>query len=215
MKTSPLFPALDQYITGLSEEFDQISPERKADLERLAAFMVTSIQKDQTAKAIVICTHNSRRSHMGQLWIAAAAAHFGIGKVMTYSGGTAATAFFPGAIAALERAGFQFKTLKPGDNPHYEAHLGPDLTVGPLFSKTFDDSFNPSQGFAALMVCSEADEGCPFVPGASVRISLPFVDPKHADGTAEAADAYDLACRKIARAFTYAASKAATDLLVH
>jgi arsenate reductase len=33
------------------------------------------------------------------------------------------------------------------------------------------------------MVCSEADASCPTVKGASVRISMPYLDPKHYDGT--------------------------------
>ena len=32
------------------------------------------------------------------------------------------------------------------------------------------------------MVCSEADEACPFVKGATLRLSMPYLDPKILDG---------------------------------
>ena len=34
------------------------------------------------------------------------------------------------------------------------------------------------------MVCSEADEACPFVKGAALRLSMPYLDPKIYDGGA-------------------------------
>jgi arsenate reductase len=37
------------------------------------------------------------------------------------------------------------------------------------------------------MTCSEADKNCPIVLGALDRISLPYNDPKEADGTPEEA----------------------------
>ena len=52
------------------------------------------------------------------------------------------------------------------------------------FSKHYGDPANPQQGFAALMVCGEADAACPFVKGAALRVSMPYLDPKIYDGGA-------------------------------
>jgi hypothetical protein len=43
-----------------------------------------------------------------------------------------------------------------------------------------------------------SDEACPVVSGAEVRISLPFNDPKHSDGTPSETEKYNEACRRIA-----------------
>jgi hypothetical protein len=64
--------------------------------------------------------------------------------------------------------------------------LGPFETLE--FSKKYDDPANPPEGFAALMVCGEADAACPLVKGAAVRISMPYLDPKiYDDSSFEAA----------------------------
>ena len=52
------------------------------------------------------------------------------------------------------------------------------------FSKTYSDASTPQSGFAALMVCGEADAACPIVRGAALRISMPYLDPKIYDGSA-------------------------------
>jgi hypothetical protein len=120
--------------------------------------------------------------------------------VHTYSGGTASTAFNPRALAAIERAGFQVEEREgtPG-NPHYIVSAGKNLHSQPMFSKKSDDGANPESGFCAIMVCTDADEACPFVPGADDRISLPYDDPKAFDGTAQETAKYDERCRQIAR----------------
>ena len=47
----------------------------------------------------------------------------------------------------------------------------------------FDDISNPKGEFAAIMNCSSAENGCPFIPGASLRIAIRYDDPKFYDGT--------------------------------
>ena len=42
----------------------------------------------------------------------------------------------------------------------------------------------------AVMVCSHADENCPFIPGVRKRLSLPFEDPKEFDGKVNEKEAY-------------------------
>ncbi len=208
MPQDSLFEPLARYASGLPAEFGQIPDARKAVLEKLARYMREQRRAGGPVRLTVICTHNSRRSHIGQLWALAAAAWYGVEGVQSFSGGTEATAFHPNAVAALQRAGFEIRREVEGKNPVYAVRYSGDAPAVRAFSKRFDDAANPASGFAAILVCSEADEACPFVPGADVRIALPFEDPKQADGSPEEQQAYDAACRLIAREFFFAMERA-------
>jgi len=203
MYAQTLLPKLTTYCNGLPGEFDMIAEKRKELLADLGEFIVQTIQTDTPVRLTVICTANSRRSHMGQLWLQTAAAFYGIRKVETSSGGTNASAFNPRAVAALIRAGFEIQILGSSDNPQYKARYGEGYAPVIMFSMKYDDETNPHSGFAAIMVCSEADAACPVVPGAEARFSLPFEDPKDADGTADESLVYDERCRQIAREMFY------------
>jgi len=186
--SSPFYPTLHRTIQRLDESVDAISPERKMRLAPLSDFIQARLDQNSSVQLSFICTHNSRRSHLGQIWAATAAAHCGVPGVTTFSGGTEATAFNPRAIAAIERDGFLVKN-PGGTNPHYEVSWGPDAPPMTCFSKIFDDPANPSEDFAAVMTCTDADQNCPVIIGAT-RISLPYDDPKAADDTPEEAIRY-------------------------
>ena len=183
-------------------EFNQIPEERKALLEQIANYIQTKRQSHQEVQLVYVCTHNSRRSHFGQVWSAVAAAYFGIDKVKTYSGGTEATAFHPNAIASLRRLGLEIQANGKTSNPHYDVKFGDDLSIR-CYSKTYDDSSNPQNKFAAIMTCSDADENCPFIPGVELRIGTTYHDPKTFDGTAQEAEKYDERSAEIARDCLY------------
>lgn len=183
-----LHPMLQKTITTLLAEVDSVPSERRELVARVTAFVQERVDAGQPTVLNFICTHNSRRSHMGQIWAAASAAHFKIPGVRTLSGGTEATAFNPRAVAALERDGFLVRN-PGGENPHYLISLGPEFPELECFSKTFDDPFNAADDFAAIMTCTDADQNCPAVIGAT-RISLPYRDPKEADDTPEEAARY-------------------------
>jgi len=204
-----LFPRLNALTTTLLEESPQIPKERQALLEKLAGY--TAQRKGGSAKLNFICTHNSRRSHIAQIWATAGAAYFGIPGVETYSGGTEATAFNPRAVAALQRAGFQIEN-SGGENPHYRVHFAEAQPPLRCYSKTFDDPANPKLGFAAIMTCSDADENCPFIPGAAFRLPLTYDDPKVADGTPEETARYDERVRQIGREILYTMQLAAQKM---
>lgn len=201
-----MFPALKAYADSLTAEFDEISDERKAALEQMAAYIRGQKDSSLPVQLTFICTHNSRRSHMGQIWAAAAAAYYGIDAVATFSGGTEATAFNPRAVAAMERAGFEIDGTGES-NPRYRVHLQQGDAGLMCFSKKYDDAANPQKDFAAIMTCSQADAECPYIPGAKFRLSLPYNDPKEADGTSEEAARYDERCRQIGRELMYVFSK--------
>ena len=204
---SKLFAAVDNYLDQRSREFDTIPSERKAKLDKIARYVAKQLKSGQTAKLTFICTHNSRRSHMSQIWAAVAASRYEIQGVETYSGGTEATAFNPRAIAAIERAGLQVAKPDIRTNPRYEVRYRE--TAAPLicFSKVYNESPNPKEDFCAVMTCSQADTNCPVVKGSASRIAVPFDDPKVADGTPEEASKYDERCEQICREMLYVFSQ--------
>jgi arsenate reductase len=203
--TEVLYPSVAAYLAERQAEFDQITPERKAALAKLSAYIREHASGEKPARLIFVCTHNSRRSHLSQLWAAAAARAYGL-PVITYSGGTESTAFNPRAVAAVERAGMQVHQTFQDSNPVYHVRFGETAPVQTCFSKRYDHAPNPKDGFAAVMVCGDADRRCPAVRGADARFAIPFVDPKVSDGTAREAATYDERCAQIAREMLYVMS---------
>jgi len=197
---------LKKYVAGVVSRLNAIPATRKRDLERLAEFVRERHSAGEIARLTFICTHNSRRSHLAQLWAATAAAYYGVEGVATYSGGTEATAFEPRAVAAIERAGFTVE-CPGGDNPRYQVKYSPNASAMTCFSKKYDDPPNPREAFAAVMTCSQADEACPLVRGATFRIPIQYDDPKAADGTPEEAATYDDRCLQIATEMFYVLSR--------
>lgn len=198
----PLNDRLAAYVVERLAEFDLIDAPRRAQLEKLTAYVAQRSEAGEPAKLTFICTHNSRRSHLAQLWAAVAAEHFGIEGVENYSGGTEATATNPRTVAALRRAGFEVTTDGPDEeNPRYTVSFG----AGPIecFSKVYNEPPNPSEGYCAVMTCSHADQSCPIVPGAAARVAIPFDDPKLADDTPAETLTYDERCAQIAREMLY------------
>lgn len=191
------------YIEEAQKGFDAIPADRKKQLKKIALFVESKIKAGEEAKLIYICTHNSRRSHMSQLWAKVAADYYGVEGVSTYSGGTEATAFNPRAVAALERAGFDIKKANDADNPVYEVTYASDAPAQKAWSKRYFDEENPQENFAALMTCSSADKNCPIVNGATLRIAIPYEDPKVADGTPGEAAKYDERSKQIATEMMY------------
>lgn len=203
-----MYPELEEYIHTIKDEASSISEDRRKKLEKIADYIRNKVEAGEVAKLNFICTHNSRRSHLCQIWAAVLADHFELDNVQTFSGGTESTAFNPRAVEAIRRAGF--KVDNPGgENPRYEVYFDDDSQPLICFSKTFDDPANPSKSFAAVMTCSDADKNCPHVPGAEKRFSIPYIDPKGSDGTDRETETYDERCRQIATEMHYLFSKAA------
>lgn len=161
-----------------------ISKERKEILLPLIDYIQSKIENNEDIRLNFICTHNSRRSHLSQIWAQTMALHFQIPNVFCYSGGTEATAMFPKVVETLENQGFQIQKISNSENPVYAVKYDENSHPIICFSKTYDSEFNPASKFAAIMTCSSADQGCPFIAGAEKRIPVQYEDPKAFDGTA-------------------------------
>jgi len=198
---------VSETIKKLTQEFDLIPDKRKGVLERIPAFISGNVLEQLTSDLIFICTHNSRRSHMAQVWAQTAASYFSIPNVNAYSGGTEATAFNPRAVDALRRIGFKIDLASSGINPKYVVRYSDEHPGFEVFSKRYNEGGNPNVGFAAIMTCSHADENCPIVVGSSIRLSLPYDDPKSFDGTSVESDKYTERSLEIGREMLFAFSQ--------
>jgi arsenate reductase len=206
MSTYKVLPAVEGTIDKLIEEFNQITDERKSAISHLKMYIAQKKQAEKKISLNFVCTHNSRRSHISQIWAQTAAHYYGIADVETFSGGTEATAFNPRAVTAMKQAGFEITTIKDDKNPVYKVKFSNDAPALTVFSKRYDDDFNPKADFAAIMTCSHADENCPFIPGAK-RIALTYNDPKDFDGTPLEAAKYTERVHEIGREILYAFSQ--------
>lgn len=198
-----VYPTLETYIQTITKDFSKIPNERKTQLKKIALYTETKIKSGEDADLLFICTHNSRRSQMSQIWSQLAANYFGLKHVKTYSGGTEATAFNPRAVEALKRAGFKISKLSEDKNPIYKVTYNDTDYSLTAFSKKYSDAPNPQSNFCAIMTCSQADQTCPFITGQSLRIALPYEDPKAFDGTPEESKMYDERCKQIATEMFY------------
>ena len=194
---------IKSYCEEVISEFEEIPSSRKALLEKLAAHINFKLQSGMPVNLVYICTHNSRRSHFGQIWAKAAADYFDVPRVYTFSGGTEATSFNRNAINALIRAGFLVNSVSADKNAVYQVMYDTARTPVECFSKVYDHPANPHQDFVAIMTCGEAEENCPFIPGAELRIATTYDDPKAFDNTPLQDAKYDERCRQIARETMY------------
>jgi arsenate reductase (thioredoxin) len=205
-----MFQKIRMYCDNLKSEFSHIPQERKRLLEKLADYIKSKNSAGKSVKQVYICTHNSRRSHFGQIWAKVASDYYQIPDIQTYSGGTVATAFHSNAINALVRIGFIIKPINFDKNTTYQVTYDDAKPSIECFSKTYDHFKNPRNEFVAIMTCSEAEENCPFIPGADLRIGTTYDDPKAFDNTPQQDVKYDERCRQIARETLYVFSKVKT-----
>lgn len=200
-----LFPEIEKTINHFN--LQNISEERKTTLQPLIDFIQNKVNNHQEIRLNLICTHNSRRSHLSQVWSQTAAAYYDIKNVFCYSGGTEATALFPMAAQTLAKQGFQIKTIVEGNNPVYAIKYNENAHPIIGFSKTFDNEFNPQSEFAAILTCSSADQGCPFIAGAEKRIPITFEDPKAFDNTPQQTEKYEERSNQIGTEMFYVFSQ--------
>ncbi len=192
--SAALRPFVERALAGVYD----VPEDRQEVLRDGAAFVAARVKTGHPVRMVFICTHNSRRSHLGQVWAQVAAEVFAVPGVASFSAGTEATACNVRTVRALERAGLGVSVEKEGDNPLYRLDCGVAGQSIDCWSKTLQDPSLPTNDFAAMMCCGSADAACPIVPGATARVRLLYRDPKEADDTPEEAARYDERCLQIA-----------------
>lgn len=160
-----------------------IKDERQQVLLEIVHQIVSQHNMNKKVRLNFICTHNSRRSQLAQVWAHFAIQYFKLKRIKSYSGGTEVTAMHPNTVKTLQTVGFHFKLLKFNhENPVYEVSFKNMRKSIVAFSKLYDDVSN-NKPFIAITTCSSANENCPFIPNALARIHVPYIDPKISDNT--------------------------------
>jgi arsenate reductase (thioredoxin) len=197
-----LFPEIKNICDKLISEFGEIPQSRKELLQNISRYIITKHISGQQIRLVYVCTHNSRRSHFGQIWASVAATYYDVNNVDTFSGGTETTAFNINAINSLKRMGFVIESNNHSKNPVNTVKYG-EGKFTTCFSKVYNHPVNPVEGFAAIMTCSDAEENCPFIPGVELRIGTTYEDPKAFDNTNLQDKKYDERSRQIAMESLY------------
>ena len=205
-----LLPQVESFVKERLAETAEIPEERQKELLKLSRYMATCQSAGKATKLLFVCTHNSRRSQLAQLWAKIGATRFGLKELESFSGGTEATTMNHRTVAALERVGMEI-TKAEGDsaNPKYSVVFSKAASPQICFSKTLTESPNPTEKFAAIMTCSSADESCPIVRGSELKLVLPYEDPKVSDDTPRESAAYNEKCKEIAREMLFVMSRVA------
>jgi arsenate reductase (thioredoxin) len=110
-------------------------------------------------KVLFLCTHNSARSQMAEGLLR----HLAGNRFEVMSAGTEATQVRPLAMRAMSELGIDISSQESKTQDRY---LG--------------EPFN-----YVITVCDEANEACPFFPGAAELLHWSLPDPAAAEGTEE------------------------------
>lgn len=191
-----------KFFNASIKEFE-ITEDRKVLLNTISQFISNERKKFKKVRLNFICTHNSRRSQLAQVWAHYAISFYKLKRIRSYSGGTEATAFHRNTISTLQDAGFKF-TLKEfsHENPIYEISYKGMKKPIVGFSKLYDHKINKAP-FIAITTCSSAAENCPFIPEALQRFHVPYIDPKSSDDTELMSKKYLETNRQIAAEMNY------------
>ena len=113
----------------------------------------------EKARVLFLCTHNSARSQMAEGLLR----HLAGDRFEVMSAGTEATHVRPLAIRAMDEIGVD---ISGQESKTLERYLG----------EPFD---------YVITVCDDANEACPYFPGATNRLHWSLPDPSAAKGTEE------------------------------
>jgi len=120
---------------------------------------VAAAETAERGRVLFLCTHNSARSQMAEGLLR----HLSGDRFEVMSAGTEATHVRPLAIRAMDEVGVDISAQE-------------SETLGSYLHEPFDH---------VITVCDEANEACPFFPGASERLHWSLPDPSKAQGTEE------------------------------
>jgi arsenate reductase len=204
-----LLMSLESFVEQAIEGEGAISRERRRELDQLARESAAWLKKQGTVELVFVCTHNSRRSQMAQVWTQVAAAHYRVPGLTAYSGGTETTACNARTVQAFKTAGLAVEARRESENPVYRVRFSERVKPLQLFSKVYYDDVNPREDFFAVICCSDADMNCPVVEGTAHRYALHYLDPRLSDETPAEAETYMERNRQIACEMFYLVSRVA------
>lgn len=196
---------LRDYVAARTREFGLIEPERRAELVQLSRYIEAMRATGKPVRLTFVCTANSRRSQLAEIWAATAAAHYNVPHIETYSGGTGVSAFNKRISRTLTSAGFDV-VMRPGYNSQVQVRYSDREPPMVCYSKPYNDPVNPREDYIAVMLCEDADAACPVMPGSTYRVSIPYIDPRLSDHSEDERETYHERNAQIAREMLFVMS---------
>jgi arsenate reductase (thioredoxin) len=120
---------------------------------------VAAAEASRKGRVLFLCTHNSARSQMAEGLLR----HLAGDRFEVMSAGTEATQVRPLAVRAMEEIGVDISGQE-------------SETLDRYLAEPFD---------YVITVCDDANEACPFFPGAANRLHWSFENPSRAEGSEE------------------------------
>jgi hypothetical protein len=196
----PFNPELMSYCQSLQDEFVNVPDSTGKMLKEAGTYIIDHLNSGRETSISFVCEHNSRKSHLGQVWTQMAAQYYGIDSVICYSGGTTPTYVNQRIIKALENTGFQISEKGiAGEGPIYYLNYNKPSQGFEIFSKRYDHAMNPDTNYIAISLCYNPEECCPITGGADEQLTIPYPDLQPYDNTPLETKMYDEQCRMIAR----------------
>lgn len=159
-------------------------------LDTIAIYLTKELRLNNKTNLNFICTHNSRRSQLAQVWSSYAANFYKLNTINNFSGGVEITSFYRNTVKTLQEVGFNFQLIEfSHQNPIYNITYKNCLNRILGFSKLYDDE-NNLKPFIAITTCNNIDENYLYIPDAIKRFHLPFIDPKCFDSTLYQSEKY-------------------------
>lgn len=192
----------DKILDFIDKLETPVSNDRKVFLDKVIEYISSKNTQNERPSLNFICTHNSRRSQFCQVWASVAKSYYGI-EVDISSGGTEVTAIHSNVLSTLKSVGFKIQSESDDVNGIQTLVYGnSDHDIVECYSKLYNDPSIQSP-FAAIMTCSDADQNCPFIQEAEIRIPVKYKDPKISDNTGKVEETYLNTCKEIATEMFY------------
>ena len=191
------------FLNSLDLRYENISDERKKELQALSSGINDAIKTNGQATVKFICTHNSRRSQAAEFLLDVLARKKSL-PILSLSGGTEYTAFYPTMVEAIQTFGFEILKYRHDKNPLYIYRVkNNDLYY---FSKVYNNDIIKVEDPIIVTVCHSAKENCPIIPGTYKRFHIGYEDPKYSDGSKEELDVYKKKVLEIGTEMAYLSS---------
>ncbi len=191
--------SLKKYINNIISTLENNSNDRKSLLLSISKYIRKKSINKNKVNLLFVCTHNSRRSQLAQVWSYVSSRYYKLNNIMTFSGGTEVSKFNLNAIDSLKRAGLEVKKNNEREKIFYLIKSSKDDSGLRCFSKKYNSDYNPNKNFISIITCSEADKECPVVKGADKKIFIPYKDPRFSEGSVLKKRIYDQCCFNIAQ----------------
>tara|TARA_B100001079_G_scaffold142196_1_gene121790 strand:+ start:344 stop:916 length:573 start_codon:yes stop_codon:yes gene_type:complete len=181
---------MNEEFKDFFSKINQYNPEK--DKKNYLDDVVSKIEKilPITNNIVFLCTHNSRRSQLCQVWGSILSKIYNI-DLKFNSAGTEKTEVHKTIFYCFSNVGIEIKDSK--------IFYG-DLSLS-LHSKVLEEI--QSDKFISIMTCSDAEKSCPSDSRSIRNISMIYQDPKIFDDTEKEREEYSKTSKLIAEELNY------------